>query len=147
MRKIDLERLENEREAIEDRTELVEGIKPPSISALQILLQEEAVLLSRLREVNELLNPAVNTMPEITSVRVEPLTGFNNLKALASINYRGVVLRSLKLLENEDGTLSLGMPSRKRGERWEDIYFFSDVTTRERILAVIITVYRKEIAK
>ncbi len=59
-------------------------------------------------------------MDEISAVQVYPLTGFNNLKAMASVNFRGVILRGLRLMEKDDA-FYLGMPSRKRGERWEDM--------------------------
>jgi DNA-binding cell septation regulator SpoVG len=81
---------------------------------------------------------------DISSVMVYPLSGFNNLKAMASLNYRGVILRGLKLMEKDD-SLWLGMPSRKRGERWEDIYFFPDADMRRKILDAIAEKYTSEL--
>ncbi len=81
---------------------------------------------------------------DISSVQVYPLTGFNNLKAMASLNYRGVILRGLRLLEKDD-SLWLGMPSRKRGERWEDIYFFPDTDMRKKVLDAVTEKYTSEL--
>jgi len=84
-------------------------------------------------------------MPDhISSVQVYPLTGFNNLKAMGSLKYHGVVLRGLRLLET-GGSYHLGMPSRKRGERWEDIYFFADMSERKEVLDEIISAYEREV--
>jgi DNA-binding cell septation regulator SpoVG len=80
---------------------------------------------------------------EISSVFVNPLTGFGNLKAMASLNFKGVILRGLRLIE-KDESFWLGMPSRKKGERWEDYYFFPDGDTRKRVLDAIIDKYRTE---
>jgi DNA-binding cell septation regulator SpoVG len=86
-------------------------------------------------------------LDDISSIKVFPLTGFNNLKAMVSLNYRGVILRAMRLMEEDDGTLRLGMPSRKLGERWEDIYFFPDTDMRNRICDAVVAIYREEIKK
>ncbi len=85
----------------------------------------------------------MENIPEISSVFVQPLVGFGNMKAMASMNYRGVILRGLKLIEKDD-TFWLGMPSRKKGERWEDYFFFPDCDTRKRVLDSIVKKYEEE---
>ncbi|MHC9539277.1 MAG: septation protein SpoVG family protein [Vulcanimicrobiota bacterium] len=77
---------------------------------------------------------------EITSVMVNPLNGFGNLKAIASLNFRGVILKGLKLLD-KDGTSWLGMPGRKKNESWEDVYFFPDRSVKESVLDAILKQY------
>lgn len=80
---------------------------------------------------------------EISNIFVKPLTGCGNLKAIATLNYKGVILKGLKLLE-KDNTLWLGMPARKRDEQWEDIYFFPDALIRKRILDAVVEKYHAE---
>ncbi|GEM_PF-1779260 len=77
---------------------------------------------------------------DITSVMVNPLNGFGNLKAIASLNFRGVILKGLRLLD-KDGTLWLSMPRRKRNETWEDIYFFPDKSVKDSVLDAVVKQY------
>lgn len=86
---------------------------------------------------------SISMVEEISHVSVKPLAGYGNLKALASLNFRGVVLKGLKLMENDKG-LWLGMPSRKKDEQWEDYYFFPDVSVRTLILDRIVERYKIE---
>ncbi|MDQ7824043.1 MAG: septation protein SpoVG family protein [Candidatus Eremiobacteraeota bacterium] len=81
---------------------------------------------------------------EITNLFVKPITGFGNLKAIASLNYQGVVLRGIRLLGN-DGNLWISMPARKKGESWEDIYFFTDTELRRRVLDMITARYTADL--
>lgn len=83
-------------------------------------------------------------MEEITSVFVTPLSGYGNLKALASINFRGVILRGLKLMEKEN-TLWLGMPGKMKGEKWEDQFFFPESSIRQKILDAVVRKYRQSL--
>lgn len=78
---------------------------------------------------------------EINSINVYPLNGYGNLKAMASINFKGVLLRGLRILE-KDEELWIGMPSKKRGEKWEDIYFFPDPKIRGQIKDILIDKYK-----
>jgi len=55
---------------------------------------------------------------------------------MCNVTYHNVCLRGLRVLE-KDNSLWLGMPSRKRGERWEDIYFFPNADERQLLLSLI----------
>ena len=77
---------------------------------------------------------------EITSVMINPLNGFGNLKAIASLNFRGVILKGLRLLDT-DGKLWLGMARKKKNENWEDVYFFPDKSIKETVLEAIVKQY------
>ena len=37
----------------------------------------------------------------------------------------------------------LGMPARKKGEVWEDVFYISDVETRHAVLTNVIAEYEK----
>jgi len=78
---------------------------------------------------------------DISGIMVNPMNGFGSLKAIASLNYKGVILRGLKLFD-KDGTLWLGMARRKKNETWEDVYFFPDRETKDFILNAIIEKYK-----
>ncbi len=81
----------------------------------------------------------------ITNVIVTPLSGYGNLKAIASIHYHGVVLSGIKLLDR-DGAMWLGMPSKKMNETWSDIYYFPEEKERARVLKAVKEKYERQLS-
>jgi DNA-binding cell septation regulator SpoVG len=77
---------------------------------------------------------------EISSIFVTPLSGYGPLKALASLNYRGVVLRGLRVMET-DNSKWLGMPARKKDEQYEDYFFFPEPELRKRVSDAVLEKY------
>ncbi len=77
---------------------------------------------------------------DIINLVVKPIQNCGSLRALASFNFKGVVLKGLKLMESNQ-QFWLAMPSRKSGEKWEDIFFISDQGLKQRILKEIICKY------
>lgn len=80
------------------------------------------------------------TVDEISSISVLPLSGYGPLKAMASLNYRGVILRGLRLMETNN-SLWLGMPARKKDDQYEDYFFFLDPELRKRVTDAVIEKY------
>lgn len=58
----------------------------------------------------------------MTIIDIHVLTGYGNLKAMVHAKVGPIVLRSIKLLEDDQGHRYLGMPCKKRGDVWEDIF-------------------------
>jgi stage V sporulation protein G len=77
----------------------------------------------------------------ITNIYVTPLEEGSAL-ALASANINGVVIRGLRLMQSKkNGELWVGFPSRKRGEKWEDVCFVPDKELKQELDEAIIGAY------
>lgn len=90
----------------------------------------------------------IGVKAEIGSIFVRPCKNCGNLKAVVSITFHGLVVRGLKLTEtakNGEMILRLDMPSRKRGDDWEDVVFFLDPVARETVCAAVVAEYQKVI--
>lgn len=78
------------------------------------------------------MEPKVLALKEINSGLV---------KAVADIEYGGIILRGLKLIEGESG-YSLDTASRKINNSWQKVYELTSPILRGNILCALIASYR-----
>lgn len=78
----------------------------------------------------------------ISNIYVQPVDTGGAVKAYASVHYMGVVLRGMKVVESSD-SLWVSMPARKKGDAWEDVYFFADQGLKRFITEKIMEEYRR----
>lgn len=65
------------------------------------------------------------------------------IKAVADVEYGGIILRGLKLIESKDG-FTLDTASRKINNSWQKVYEFASPILRGSILCAIIASYRRQ---
>ena len=63
------------------------------------------------------------------------------IRAVADIEYGGIILRGLKLIEGKDG-FTLDTASRKINNSWQKVYELTSPILRGNILCAIIASYR-----
>ncbi len=76
----------------------------------------------------------------LSSIFVRPCSNCGSMKAIVSFLWNGLVVRGMKLIE-KDGSMFMGMPSRKKGEEWEDVCFFIDTELKKQITEKVIAEY------
>lgn len=68
-----------------------------------------------------------------------------NLVGMATVEIDNIlVLKDIKIIDGVNG-LFIGMPSRKQGEEYKDIYFIKDKNARLRFQEKIINAYVKKV--
>jgi DNA-binding cell septation regulator SpoVG len=96
-------------------------------------------------EHNNIITKGGWTMESVNNIFVRPCVNCGSIKAVVSMTWYGLVVRGFRIVEGAKG-LFLGMPSRKRGEEWEDVCFFVDPSAREEVTNKVLEEYAKVLA-
>ena len=81
----------------------------------------------------------------LKGILVRPCHNCGNMKAVFSFQWHGLVVRGAKVMEGAKGRF-ISMPSRKKGEEWEDVCFFLSPELREQITQEVLSEYDAAIA-
>ncbi|HEY3997707.1 MAG TPA: septation protein SpoVG family protein [Candidatus Xenobia bacterium] len=101
-------------------------------------------------ETMTLATPVVTPNPvlggAIHQVYLNPYREDSNIKAFASLNYGGVVLRGLKVVDASNG-LFVAPPSTRVNDKWHSPFYIADPAVRARIQEAVLSEYDKLVKK